>query len=164
MVRRREGSAVKKICFECQEFYTSYCIVKTSVITLPIVYLLNCKKPADAPLSHYRNAHLSTRGLDRRVVKWVSIISDLFALNFCIHVIYTYASIFLRLQPNGSCVSCPVKGEFWDDGPGDSDRSSHDRYRPSENLDTKAIGTRTQSTKRQKLAEYHIVWAHIIYI
>ena len=129
MTHKVEGCAPKRMSFGCQELYISYYTIQICSIKLPIVYLLTCKKPESGPLPHCRDTLLKTRQVARRVVRRTNINTDLFVLNFCIHIIYIYASLYLRYQAIRACSTCPVEGDSGSDGPRSSDRSSHDRCR-----------------------------------
>jgi len=95
MTHMGEGYAPKRVNFACQGLCIWYYIIKTCSITLPIAYPLTCKKPEDGPLPRCRYTLLKTRRVARWMVRRTNINIDLFVLNFCIHIIYIYNSLYL---------------------------------------------------------------------
>ena len=88
MVHRREGCAVKWASSEHRELNASYYTIKRHISMSPMTSLVRYKRPVGGPLLRYRNAHCATRSLDRGVVRWTNINTDLCAPNFGIYFTY----------------------------------------------------------------------------
>jgi len=91
-----------------------------------MTYLLGRTKPAGSPMYRSPDTFLTTRGLDGTMVCETAVNTCSFMLDFCIHTIYEYTRLILRLQTNRACIVCPVESESRIDGP---ESSSHDRCR-----------------------------------
>ena len=149
MAYMMEGCTVKWVSFEHWELNTSCYTSTRCVITSPMTSLLMCKKPAGGPLPRSRNAKFATRDLDRGVVKSATINTNLFLLNFGIHITYIYTTPYLQFWPPTIHSSCPARSEFGEGWPWLSDRSSHDHYHISEIRAPKwsELGHTTQNLK-----------------
>jgi len=147
MRHQGEGWAQKWTSSGYQELYTPYYTIKLCSITLPVAYLLTYKKPESDPLSHCRNTLLKTRRVARGVARRTNMNTNLFVLNFCIHVIYIYTSLYLWLQAIQAYSACPVEGDSGQRWP-QIQWSKFPRSLPHLGImGAKAIGTRTHRTK-----------------
>jgi hypothetical protein len=72
------------------QYIILHCEKMRNYITYDITFEL--QKLKGGPPLRCRDAHFATQGLDRGVVRWININTDLFVLNFYIHFIYIHNS------------------------------------------------------------------------
>jgi len=91
------GMCLKTDEFLCWEFYIQHCSLKICVITLPIIALLNDKRPKGGPLTGSEDTLLGCVNFIRGVAGNISINTDPFIPDFCIYSIYIDTTLYLQL-------------------------------------------------------------------